>query len=99
MKMSKEIQPINVSDVPELLRIAEEVRASGRPRLLRRDDEDLAMLVPAPPVRRPPSRAKAVTEDDPLFRLIGIGETDVRGGISARKHEYLGKTETPSPPK
>lgn len=97
--MPKEIQPINVRNVPELLRIAEEVRASGHPRLLRRDDEDLAIVVPARPVRRFPSRAKAVTEDDALFRLIGIGETDVPGGISERKHEYLGQTETPSPAK
>ncbi len=94
--MAKTTQSINVSSVPELLRIAEEVRASGRPRLLRRDGEDLAMVVPAHPVRRSPSRAKAVTEDDALFRLIGIGETDVPGGISARKHEYLGQTKMPS---
>lgn len=96
MKRARPIQSINVSSVPELLRIAEEVRASGRPRLLRRDDEDLAMVVPARPARRSPSRARAVTEDDALFRLIGIGETDVPGGISARKHEFLGRIRTPS---
>ncbi|MBI4320726.1 MAG: hypothetical protein HY675_19720 [Chloroflexi bacterium] len=95
MKGSKKIQPINVGGIPELLRIAQEVHASGHPRLLRKDNEDLAVVVPAPSRRRFPSRAKAVTEDDALFRLIGIGETDVPGGISARKHEYLGHTETP----
>ena len=41
------LKPINISNVPELLRIAEEVRSTNEPRLLRRDNEDLAILIPA----------------------------------------------------
>ena len=35
--------------MPELLRIAEEVRITHQPRILRRDSEDLAILMPVTP--------------------------------------------------
>src|SRR5579859_926226 len=44
--MAKEMRSIDISSVPDLVRIAEEVRASGRPRILRRDGEDVAMMIP-----------------------------------------------------
>jgi hypothetical protein len=44
--MARELRPIDVSSIPELLRIAEEVGSSGESRVLRRDDEDLAVVVP-----------------------------------------------------
>jgi hypothetical protein len=51
--MTKELRPIDVSKVPELLRIAEEVGSTGEPRVLRRDHEDLAVVMPiARPARR-----------------------------------------------
>jgi hypothetical protein len=43
------MQSLDVSDRPELLRLAEEVRDSGTPRLLRRGDESLARIVPLKP--------------------------------------------------
>jgi hypothetical protein len=44
--MAHELPSIDISDQPELVRLAEEVRATNRPRVLRRDGEDLALLVP-----------------------------------------------------
>ncbi len=41
--MAKELRSYDVGRVPELLRIAEEVRAAGEPRLLKRDGEELAV--------------------------------------------------------
>lgn len=43
---------IDVSGVPELARLAEEVRASRRRRVLRRDGEEIAVLAPLPLGRR-----------------------------------------------
>lgn len=40
---------MDISAAPELLALAEEVRRTGRPRLLRRANTDLALLVPAEP--------------------------------------------------
>ncbi len=44
--MARETRRIDVTHTPELLRIAEEVRASNEPYVLRRDSEDIAMVVP-----------------------------------------------------
>ena len=53
--MTSDPVPIDISHMPDLLRLAEEVRATGEPRLLCRDGEEVAMLVPAShsPERRP----------------------------------------------
>ena len=61
--MAKELTPIDVTNTPELLRLAEEVRASGEPRVLRRDSEDMAVVVPISPrpKRRTRSRIQAPT--------------------------------------
>ena len=48
-KMQRDLKHIDISNVPELLRIAEEVRITNQPRILRRDSEDLAVLMPVTP--------------------------------------------------
>jgi len=58
--MSKELLSIDITKTPELLRLAEEVHSTGMPRVLRRDDEDLAVIVPIRPqrrIKRPPTQA------------------------------------------
>lgn len=47
MARERDLKAIDISNVPELLRIAEEVHTTHEPRLLRRDREDLAILMPA----------------------------------------------------
>jgi hypothetical protein len=44
--MTDRARAVDVSNNPDLLRIAEEVLASRQPRLLRRENEDLALVVP-----------------------------------------------------
>lgn len=58
--MVREITAVDVTSSTDVLRLAEEVRRGGQPRLLRRDSEDLAILSPVvPKVKRPPRRVKA----------------------------------------
>ena len=57
--MAKELRPIDISNVPELLRLVEEVRKGEEPRVLRRDSEDLAILTPVKPPRRRARKASA----------------------------------------
>ncbi len=52
--MAEELMPLHVTKMPDLLRLAEEVRRSGQARVLRRDSEDIAVL--APVSRRPRRR-------------------------------------------
>lgn len=92
--MAKQAIPLNVSDQPELVRLAEEVQATQQPRLLRRDDQDLAVLMPAKPSRRA-RQGRPVTREDPLFGLIGIGDSGIEGGVSERKQEFLARAYRP----
>ena len=93
--MPKELQPIDVSEIPELLNIAEQVRATGQPCVLKRKDEELAVLTPVAPARQTRPRRGPLSKDDPLFELIGIGRSGIAGGVSAKKHEYLARAYRP----
>ncbi len=53
--MAKAPTPLDISADSPLRQLAEEVAASGTPRVLRRDGEDVAVLLPVrakPPMRR-----------------------------------------------
>ena len=54
--MAHELTPIDISATggPSLANVAEEVRRTNRPRLLRRADEDIAVISP---VRKPAQRS------------------------------------------
>ena len=45
--MTREAEPLDVDAIPELARLAREVAHTGRPRLLRENGEDLAIIAPA----------------------------------------------------
>jgi hypothetical protein len=44
--MAEHVKSIDIGDSPEILRLAEEVRRAGEPRVLRKDGEELVMVVP-----------------------------------------------------
>ena len=50
--MAQELTPIDISTMPELARLAKEVRDTGTPRRLRHGNEDVAILSPTRPPRR-----------------------------------------------
>lgn len=74
--MTEHAKPIDISDSPEVLRLAEEVRRAGEPYVLRRDGEDLAVVVPLPRPRKP--RVKKPTKADiEAFRSVAGSWADV----------------------
>lgn len=75
--MRGNLKPLDISHVPELLRIVEEVRATNEPRVLRRDGEDLAVLVPSSPVKGVRSRRVKTTADYEAFRSAAGSWKDV----------------------
>ena len=85
--MAHELEPLDISHLPDLMHLAEEVQRTRTPRRLRRASEDVAILTPAPKRRR--GRSRVLTEEDPLFRLVGIGRSGGSGDVSANKHHYL----------
>lgn len=67
---------VDVSAIPELLQLAEEVCASNQPRVLRRNDEDIAIIMPArTSVRR--RRGAKTTADYEAFLSAAGGWKDV----------------------
>ena len=57
--MAREAKHTDITHIPELVRLVEEVRASNEPRVLTRDREELAVLTPARVrrARRPKTKA------------------------------------------
>ncbi len=72
--MARAPQPIDISADPTLMRLAEEVATSGTPRVLRRDGEDVAVLMPVRS-RRPLRRLRrgVKTEADHAAFLASAG--------------------------
>ena len=71
--MAHEMIPIDITNAPELRRLAEDVAAPRTPRVLRRDNEDVAVVVPASP-KRSARRGQPTSEDDPLWQIIGMAD-------------------------
>ncbi|MGD9891822.1 MAG: hypothetical protein AB7U18_11100 [Dehalococcoidia bacterium] len=60
--MAQEAERIDISNMPDLVRLAEEVARSRKPRLLTRGEEEVALLSPAGSRTR--RKAKSVTDAD-----------------------------------
>jgi antitoxin (DNA-binding transcriptional repressor) of toxin-antitoxin stability system len=74
--MAEPSKSIDITDVPDLLRVAEEVRRAGEPRVLRKDGKEVAMVVPLPRPRK--RRSKKPTEADiEAFRSAAGGWADI----------------------
>jgi hypothetical protein len=95
MAKDKEPKRIDISNIPELLSIAQEVQSTNESRILQQESKDLAILSPVRPKKHSQSKAQPVTSDDALLRLIGIGKSGIPGGVSGKKHEYLARAYRP----
>jgi hypothetical protein len=96
--MAQEMKSLDVTDSPELLRLAREVAETGVGRVLRTADGDLAVLKPAPkPARRKrgPRKTGLLTKDDSFYKLIGIASSGTESDASERKHEILAQAYLP----
>lgn len=87
--MTHELAPIDITGTPELLQLAEEVKATGKPRRLRRNHEDVAVLSPVPSAHRPRRGTRSTSADDPLWSIIGMAETAGPGDVAANVDRYL----------
>ena len=89
MAKERDIRTIDVTNIPDLLRLVEEVCSTSEPRILRRDNQDVAIVRPLKPAKRRIPRGRPANADDPLWKLVGIGASEGPGDVSANKHKYL----------
>jgi hypothetical protein len=91
--MAKERKPVDITHTPDVLRLAEEVARSGIPRVLQRDQRDVAVISPAPSSARRVRRSKPTSDADPLLSIVGLASAadfpDVSQDVSRQKHAYL----------
>jgi hypothetical protein len=91
--MSKELQPVDITASPDLLRLAEEVERSGVGRLLKRGHREVAVITPVQSQGTAPKRARrraaASANQDSILNIIGIGESAEPTDMARHKHEYV----------
>ena len=73
--MAKELKPVDISNTPELLRLAQEVQATRTPRVLVREREELAVLMPVQRVANPRAAKQAQRAYADLASLRGAAGT------------------------
>jgi hypothetical protein len=95
--MARELKSIDITAIPELVQLADEVRKTKKPRLLRRGDEDVAMLVPAEPKesRRRVRAGRPLRKGDALSKIIGMIQSEGPTDVSSNKHKYLAEAYVP----
>jgi hypothetical protein len=88
--MTRRPQALEIGNIPELLRVAEEVRASRPPRVLKRGGDEIAVIAP---VEAPSAgKRRKVAEAPPNAwseDLVGIASSAGPGNVSSNKHKYL----------
>lgn len=87
--MAKELKTFDVSNAPDVRKLAEEVQATQEPQILRRDKEDLAIVSPIRRAIKRPSRSRPIAAGDSLWNLVGAGESTGDADTSDNKHKYL----------
>jgi hypothetical protein len=88
---------LDIAALPEVVRLVEEVRRTGAPLLLRRGDEDLAVLSPAPPARptrRPRGKRPTQAQIDAALATFGTW-TDLDAGKLLRELDEARGDATP----
>ena len=66
--MSTSPTPIDISNLPDLKRLAQEAKKTGRPYLLRENSHDVALLTPVDPESKQQVNRQAIEE---TFALAG----------------------------
>ena len=99
--MRKELHHTDISNTPELLRLAHEVQRTGITQVLRAGDEEIAVLAPAQPKKKRRSQPKQAGSYDSLLSLKGMFAGDEPDDVSQNVDRYLAQAsyEEFHPPK
>jgi hypothetical protein len=87
--MAKELQPIDVTNIPDLLRLAKDVRETQIPRVLKQGDDEIAVVTPVARARIRSRRAKPIARSDSLFGIVGLAHSNGATDVSENVDKYL----------
>jgi len=97
--MAHERETIDITHNPDLVRLAETVRASNTPAVLRRDDEDIAVVMPLANgakrrVKGAPSKRKSAADMAIFFSSFGgwkdVDTDRLKADISESRRRSIG---------
>ena len=92
--MSGQLTPIDISNIPDLVRIAEEVEATNKPRVLKRDNTPIAILTPVKKNQSSKAKSKAIKEALSLAGAWGDRDwNEVEAELDRIRH-----SSNPTPP-
>lgn len=80
---------IDVRGSVDLSALAEDVQSTDEPRILRRGDEDVAVVLP---ITR--EKEGAFGADDPIWNIVGVDGADGPRDVARNKHSYLAEAYT-----
>ncbi len=80
---------VQITRATDIVALAEEVRRTHRPAVLQRDSENIALLTPVRDEGEQVLEGRPFTMDDPLWDLVGIGESEGATDVSSDKHQYV----------
>ena len=75
--MARERKAVEIGNMPERLRLAEEVHDSEEPRVLHQDGRELAVLMPVKPSAKRRARRKKTAAELEAFRSAAGGWADL----------------------
>ncbi len=86
--------PIDITNMPDVVRIAEEVKPTNKPRVLKRDNTPLAILTPVKKKQSAQAKRKAIEE---TLALAGTwSDLDFEEMLNALDH--IRHDSKPTPP-
>ncbi len=86
--------PIDITNMPDLVRIAEEVEATNQPRVLKRDNTPIAILTPV--TKKQPAKAKQQAIEETLA-LAGAWK-DLPADQMEEELDRIRHSSKPTPP-
>lgn len=99
--MTEKTEPLeaaDVSEMPELRRLAEQVRTTGRPTSLRVAGEEVGVLIPPRPEPKTTRkrRTRYLHPDDTFWNIVGMySEPGDTTDVSRNKYKYLAEAYKP----
>jgi len=75
--MSKHLTPIDISNIPDLIRLVEEVKTTNQPQILKQNSETVAMLMPMGTTVKPRKNRMKPAADYKAFRFAAGNWKDV----------------------